>query len=53
MPLKMPARPCVDQVLEERYLLILGNLAFFVSNELIHQLQNPPPSFGYHHQGAS
>jgi hypothetical protein len=29
-------------------------LAFFVSNELIHQLQNPPPSFGYHHhQGAS
>src|SRR5919199_5045753 len=36
----MPARTRVDQVLEELYyLFILGNLALFVSDELVHQLQ--------------
>jgi len=34
-------------VLKERYLLVLGELALLVSDKLIHQLQNPPPSFGY------
>src|SRR5215217_6839217 len=49
VPLQLPACSCFDQVLKERYLFVVGNLPFFVSNELIHQLQNPPPSFGYHH----
>jgi hypothetical protein len=37
VPRQLPARPRLHQVLEERYLLILGNLAFFVSDELVHQ----------------
>jgi hypothetical protein len=46
--LKLPARPRLYQVLEERYLLVFGELAFLVSNEPIHQSQNPPPmSLGY------
>lgn len=46
---QMPAHSCVDQVLKERYLLILANLPLFVSDKLLDQLQNPPPSFGHHH----
>ena len=38
VPLQMPTRPRVDQVLEQRYLFVLGNLALFVSDELVHQL---------------
>jgi hypothetical protein len=53
VPRQMPARSCFDQVLEQGYLFVLGHLALFVSNKLLHQLQNPPPSFGYHHQCAS
>src|SRR5215217_1499731 len=37
VPRQLPARPRLHQVLEERYLLILGNLTFFVSDELVHQ----------------
>src|SRR5947209_8409901 len=46
MSVHMPARTRVDQVLKERYLFVLGHLALFVSDKLVHQSQNPPPSFG-------
>ena len=36
---KMPARPCIDQLLKERYLFVLAHLALFVSDELVDQLQ--------------
>jgi hypothetical protein len=41
MSVEMPARPCIDQVLKERYLFVLAHLALFVSDELVDQLQNP------------
>jgi hypothetical protein len=37
VPRQLPARPRFHQVLKERYLFVLGDLAFFVSNELVHQ----------------
>jgi hypothetical protein len=53
VPLKLPARSCVDQMLKQSDLFVFGQVSLFVSNELVHQLQNPPPSFGHHHQGVS
>ena len=51
---KMPARSCIDQVLKERYLLVVGHVSLFVSNKPLDQLQNPPPpSFGYYHRDVS
>jgi hypothetical protein len=53
VPVQLPARSGVDQVLKERYLFVLGDLSLLVRDELVHQLQNPPPSFGRQHQGTS
>jgi hypothetical protein len=54
VPLQLPARPRLHQVLEERYLLVLRNLALFVSDQLVHQSHETHlPGFGYHHQSIS
>jgi hypothetical protein len=41
VPRQLPARPRFHQVPKERYLFVLGQLALFVSDELLHQLHEP------------
>ena len=37
VPLQLPARPRLHQLLEESYLFVSGDLALFVSDKLVHQ----------------
>jgi hypothetical protein len=44
VPLQLPARPRLHQVLEERYLFVSSDLTLFVSDKLVHKSHEKPTS---------
>jgi len=51
---KMPARSCIDQVLKERYLLVVGHVYLFLKQQAVRRVAKPTIcDFGYDHRYVS